>query len=163
MAVELPTAEVVAKYKAGWSLRRIGERYFAAPGVVRRVLTSEGVKMRQNSRAKTAELPIAEVVEEYKSGWSLRRLGAKYSVDSQIIRRTLVREGVEVRRDGGRPGYVIDLPMNVLVKEYETGSSIAMLARRYGVSYNTARSRLLDEGVELRHHGGWQGGSRRVS
>jgi uncharacterized protein YjcR len=48
----------------------------------------------------------------------------------------------------GRPR--LDLPTEVIAAEYKAGSSLAVLAKKYGCGVNTIKTRILEEGVEIR-------------
>jgi len=48
---------------------------------------------------------------------------------------------------------VISLPVAQIVEAYEQGDSFSILAKRYGVSSNTIRNRLIEAGCKLRKQG----------
>lgn len=57
---------------------------------------------------------------------------------------------MEKRKPGRPKGFAIALPKADMVRAYEGGVSIRELAKEFGVSYHTVRTRLLGWGVKLR-------------
>ncbi|WP_322613876.1 helix-turn-helix domain-containing protein [Dermacoccus abyssi] len=66
-----------------------------------------------------------------------------------IHRRTVVihlkRQGVPLRRDGLPARHI-----KAAVRLYEEGWSLARIATKFGTTARTVRTRLLEEGVEMR-------------
>ena len=69
--------------------------------------------------------------------------------NTQGILQLLRDEGAEIRR---RP--LTDEQVELAVKQYEAGRSIAAIAAGFNTSYNNVRQRLLKKEVRLRTRGG---------
>jgi transposase len=81
--------------------KKIGSRQSA----VSRILKRFGIHVGKGSNPKTRYiLPMAEIVEKYKSGYSTVQLAREYNVDTEIIRRRMQRYKVQMRGPGGATG-----------------------------------------------------------
>ena len=97
-------------------------------------------------------LPMDEVIEDYQSGMTLRKLSEWYGYDKSTIRRLLLKEGVGLRSKGGGVNRV-DLPLEEIIKDYESGITTVELGKRHGVSDATIVNRLKEHGIEIRSKG----------
>jgi DNA-binding transcriptional ArsR family regulator len=78
------------------------EELASAFSVDRRTVGNHLKRRRVTTKArKLTAAQIAEAVELYRAGWSVRRLGARFGVHGESIRYRLVRAGVQLRP---RPG-----------------------------------------------------------
>ena len=56
-----------------------------------------------------------------------------------------------------------DLPLDLIISEYQSGMSTNALEKKYGVSDTTIRNRLVKAGVQIRKKGGFvRGGGRGI-
>lgn len=97
-----------------------------------------------------------EIVELYRAGMSLADLGGRFGFSANKVQRLLVAVGEPVRRRGPKMkgSLLTDKQVHAAVNAYSHGNSIASIAERFGVSYATVRTALIDTGIELRARGG---------
>ena len=88
-------SRLVAEYEAGAPSTALMARYGLGKGTVLSLLPEHGVKTRRQGLS-AGDLPPA--IELYKAGWSLQRLGERFSCDAETVRKRLRRVGVQ-RRD----------------------------------------------------------------
>ena len=102
--------------------------------------------------AKKINLPIEEIISEYEAGMTIYQIADKYGISSSTIQYRLKKNGVKLRPRGGKKR--IDLPMEEIISEYESGLSTYQLGEKYGVDDSTIYKRLKENGVKLRSCGG---------
>jgi transposase len=94
---------------------------------------------------------VEELVEAYRQGDSVYKLGRKYGIHRITVAEHLRRHGI-VTRVGGRieftPGQ-----KHESAALYTAGWSIGRVATRMGVSYGVMRRVLEEAGVEFRKRG----------
>ncbi|MFD9443438.1 helix-turn-helix domain-containing protein [Streptomyces sp. NPDC060001] len=164
MATKLPADEVIALYRQGSNLRDLADRYGCAPNTIKRILERHGVPRRGSPRRPTVQLPEEDVVAAYRQGGTIAGIAAQYAVHGSAVRTLLVRSGVELRPVGRRRGSTgkstkskkSSLPKREVIASYKRGSTLKVLAERYGVSPSTICVLLEGEGVERRKSGDWE-------
>ena len=97
------------------------------------------------------EIPIEKILELRERGFTSKRIGEYFGVS----------RGTITSRLRAHRGKVFD--MNIDYKDpkfdgvgefYKAGNSLKATGAKFGVSYNTARKILLEQGVEMRPRGG---------
>jgi hypothetical protein len=88
-------ARLVADYQAGKSTKRLQRTYGLSQGAVLRPLDASGVPRRP--RGLTDE-QVQEAVQLYTAGWSLTGIGDHFGKDHTVVRNSLLRSGVKLRR-----------------------------------------------------------------
>lgn len=152
---------VVDDYLAGGNVAEIAEKYGASPVTVRSLLLEHGLQMPfRNGPTRSPpdrfginriELPES-VIDDYQAGITARELAARHGVSHPTVLSFLDRRGVP-RRRAPRPWIRRTLPVEEIVEQYESGSTLIELGERYNVDHNTIL-RLLDEaGVNRRPPG----------
>lgn len=100
---ELTEAQVeglVELYLGGCSQQDAATRFGLHKAAVRRILDQRGVPRRSK---KPSGLRVDEATELYLDGWSLRRIGARFSVSAETVGGALRASGIEVRPPGRHP------------------------------------------------------------
>ena len=97
---------------------------------------------------KKIKLPIEEIISYYQSGMTLIQLAEKYGVSKSTVRERLKENEVKIR--SSRSMKRIDLPIEEIISEYQSGLSINKLADKYGVNFNTIWRRIKENGVKIR-------------
>lgn len=161
---DLPANEIVTRYQAGESLKQIAAAYGTSDNTVRRLLEDQGVQRRPGrvTAKRTdpeSEARDGEIVELYGEGVSTVTLSKRYGLATSAVRSILLRNGVTLRSrseaaHSSQPSLpqIPDsaLPSERITAEYESGASVASLAKTYGVSDVTILGLLRRHGVELR-------------
>jgi len=104
------------------------------------------VKQRRN-----IPLPVGTMTAEYMAGLSLRDLARKYKVGRRTVTRRLIAAGVALRPAKSVAGkHTLPLPVVEIVGHYARGSSMATIAKMFGVAKRTIDVRLKAAGVHMR-------------
>jgi len=148
--VDVPVDEIKSEYQSDMSQRELAEKYGVSRETIRNRLREAGVQTRKRGGNKI-ELPVEQIKSECESGMTQRELVVKYGVSRDTIRNRLIEAGVQTRNGGGFNK--IELPMEQIKSEYESGMTQRELGKKYGVASNTIRNRLLKEGVQTRKRG----------
>jgi lambda repressor-like predicted transcriptional regulator len=89
---------------------------------------------------------VAQLVELYQAGRSVRSLGRQFSLHEQTVQAHLRRCGVTLRPQQALTAEQVP----ALVARYQSGASLRQLEREFGVADNTVRNYLIKAGVKLR-------------
>jgi hypothetical protein len=103
--LDLDDADLIARYRSGETLTEILNATGIGRMTVRARLKRAGVAMRpacEPPGSRRLDLPVAEIVESYRSGESSVTIGRSFGVSSRVIRQRLIEAGVERRRPGSR-------------------------------------------------------------
>jgi transposase-like protein len=96
---------------------------------------------------------IDEVVATYAAGATVHELAAQFGINRRTVGKHLRARDVDTRPPGLHPD---DVPR--AVELYRIGWSLAAIGEKFGTSANTVRTRLLEDGVQMRPR---QGGRAR--
>lgn len=135
---ELPVEEIVKKYEAGISQAQLAKKYNVSDFAIRMRIAQyyqETGRERPEISSTKKEVPIEEIVIKYESGMLQSQLAEEYNVSNTII-NTRIAEYYQ-RTGRKRPPKVCHrkkLPMEEIIKKYETGVSQVQLAEEYNVS-----------------------------
>lgn len=88
----------------------------------------------------------AVIIEEYKAGESMARLGLKHKVSRHTISELLKRSGVEARQ----PKVMREAEVTKAVNLYEAGYSLKEIGELLGFDAETIRQKLIKRGVQTR-------------
>ena len=135
--IDLPMEEIISYYQSGSTPKQLADKYGVSEGTIRHRLKKNGVKLRP---PRIINLPMEEIISEYESGMNAYQLADKYGVTSSTIRSRLRENGVKIRPP--RNVKRIDLPMEEIISEYQSGMTLTQLAEKYGVSITTIYKRL---------------------
>ena len=96
-------------------------------------------------------LPIDEIIKDYKSGVSSRALGKQYRVSkSTILDRLKEHDVIRKAKNEKKHHLKIDLPIDEIIKDYQSGVSSYELGEWYGVCSKTILNRIRDYGANVR-------------
>jgi HNH endonuclease len=122
---------------------------------------------RQEANASRRKIrPDAEpfVAAEYLRGISLSALAEKHDCSSLVVRKSLLRQGVQLRRRGAVSPYRTDPAFSARVQQlWLEGNSITSIAANLDVNEKPVARALNDAGIYTRNvrgerHGRWTGG-----
>tara|TARA_B100000073_G_scaffold337631_1_gene333774 strand:- start:352 stop:1347 length:996 start_codon:yes stop_codon:yes gene_type:complete len=138
----LDTNQIVIDYEVGMSTNLLAKKYNVNSETIRNRLRGAGVQLRGNSEGLKLELPVAQIISEYKAGMSQIGLSKKFGVDVKTIKRRLEEAGVQTRNRKRKPQpqaqpSVAELPVAQIWFEYESGTTLKALSDKYGASQAT--------------------------
>lgn len=90
---------VVRAYQSGADMATLAKQYGVHRHSVSRALHALGIPLR---RGGLRPEDVAEAAQLYEAGWSLARLGDRYSCTHTAVRAKLISHGVKMRP---RPGW----------------------------------------------------------
>lgn len=138
--INLPLEQVISDYQSGMSPVELAEKYGVSYGTITKRLKEAGVRKITAKERNMMNFPLEQVISEHQSGMSPIDLGEKYGVSHGTITKRLKEVGVYLERGRGRKK--IDLPVDQIWFDYESGMTLTQLAEKYGVSPPTIRTRL---------------------
>jgi len=105
-------------------------------------------------RLRCNTLPMEDIIKDYQSGMSLKEMSDWYGVSHSTIINRLKEAGAyqprPIQRLRIRSSSKKELPMEQVIKDYQSGMSLYKLAHKYKVSRRTLRRRLVESGTVLR-------------
>jgi len=84
----LKKAEIVAKYKQGYTLNKLSHEYYGSSSGVSmfaKMLRDEGVKVERNPHYSDAWKHVDEIINMYESGSLIKEIVKKYNCDVSVI------------------------------------------------------------------------------
>lgn len=139
-------SEIVGLYKCGFSSNKIAELYGVSKNIIRKILATLGVKLRDPKRIKLNHQEFLELVEDYKSGYSLRELAKRYDCSNTGLKEYLIKKGVDLREK-----YSImddEKGQLELINDYlDDKITLQDIMRKYHCQYNTLKRILSIHGI----------------
>ena len=96
-------AELVQCYRQGVSVDQLIPRYGISRSTVFAHISEAGARPRPVGSSKLSTVDIARAQEFYQACWSLARLGERFGVNAETMRRHLIKAGVTLRPRRGWP------------------------------------------------------------
>lgn len=101
----IPIDEAISLYDQLWTLKALGKRYGKDPGFIRRLLVSQGVRIRSVKEAANilkkqnvkAYAYADEICEKYEKGKTKQILGDEYGCSPNTIIKILKENGIQTR------------------------------------------------------------------
>ncbi|MBF2755965.1 MAG: hypothetical protein ISN29_12030 [Gammaproteobacteria bacterium AqS3] len=143
--------EMVRRYEAGESTDKLAEAFGVTDGTVASWLVENGVTLRGSS--KSLVLPdstMDEICRAYQAGQPARQIAETYGFSSQFIVKRLKQRGIKIRKRGYSRRKFSDRQIDRLVAAYQAGENLTQIARKFGVSKDTATSYLKQRGITTR-------------
>jgi len=100
------------------------------------------IRQRHRRLSETQTLLMAD---RYRTGATLYQLAKEFGISRHTVSERLKKAGIAMRQQS--PG---DKPIDLMVRLYESGLSLAMVGNRVGASPGTVRRYLLINGVQMR-------------
>jgi uncharacterized protein YjcR len=146
----LPIDKIAKEYDNGISLIKLAEKYGVNPYALHKKIINKKNLIR--NKKEHFNLPIDKIIKDYKMGMSTEKIANKYYVTPSTIAKRLKDAGIKLRNssEGKFDLSYIDLPIDEIVKEYTNGMTIQKLAKKYEVSSETIRQRLISKGIVRR-------------
>lgn len=134
-------------YEQGMEVPEIALQEQVDKGVIYRYLNALGISFdRTVSRPRKHDLEWKEL---YESGGSLACIAKRYGVSTGQVKSHLEKMGVQIKTQI-RPA-ISTQDIDRWIAGYEDGATLEDLAKAFGVSSTTIRSRLIEHGVKLRN------------
>jgi transposase len=92
--------QLVGEYQAGGRVKELAESYRVHRDTVSRLLRQADVEPRFKGLTNAQ---VSEAMQLYRDGWSIRQVAARYDRSYELVRRALLRAGVELRPPNGKP------------------------------------------------------------
>ena len=146
----VPVEDMVKDWENGMKLLELAEKYnVSRETVINRLKEYQyktGKQIIKTKRRK--EIPLNDIIAEWKAGMTLEKLEQKYNVGrdtiSERMREFEAETGQKLERDFLARTPKINLPVEEIVVEWKNGAILEELAQKYGVTRNTIRRRLED-------------------
>ena len=88
--------EIKELYLSGFSSNKIAELYKVDKASIVKILRSLNVKIRSN-KLNINHQEFLELVQDYKSGYSLKELAKRYDCSSTGLKEYLIKKGIDLR------------------------------------------------------------------
>ncbi len=135
--------KIISEYLSGVSARKIARKYNCSGNTILRFLQDNKIKLLPTSyllkgpRKSIADKFSKEIISLYKKGYSLSEIAKTFKLTIAPVRRVLIINNIARRTSGfkfNRPSK-LDRYKDELIKDYENGSSIAYLCKKYKSTY----------------------------
>ena len=87
-----------------------------------------------------------DIIQEYKSGSTLKAIGREYNCSDHTIKNILQKEGIQLRKQKSDAWSKSE----EIINQYKDGYALAFLGKKYNCSHMTIKKILLRSGVELK-------------
>lgn len=143
--------EIKELYLSGFSSNKIATLYKVDKGTIVKILKSLDVKLRSN-KLNINNQEFLELVEDYKSGYSLKELAKRYDCSATGIKDFLIRKGVDIKEK-----YNIlkneEAQQNIINEYLDGKESLKDLLGKHHCSYNTFTKILSLHGIDKKGKG----------
>lgn len=96
-------------------------------------------RISATKKQKNQDVTYKQQIEDKRKQTMVQKYGVEFN-----SQREEVKELLHFKQN------IIDIPISVLINEYNSGMSLVDLGLKYNVDYSTIRKRLVDNGVEIR-------------
>lgn len=150
----IPLEEIITDWKAGMTLEKLELKYKVSRDTIsmrmREFEAETGKKLERDFFVRTPkkDLPVEEIVAEWKSGFVLEDIAQKYGVTRNTVRRRLEEYQEETgeklirEQSKDRRRIKIELPMEEMFEDWKNGKTYQELIEKYGVSRSTIITRI---------------------
>ncbi len=158
--------DLVAAYETGTGIARLARKFHVNGRRVVQILDESGHTGRHpGGKRRFTDEDASEFARLYQAGESLTQLGKQYGVSTQVVRRYLLRAGVELRPVGA-PAFWTDERKAEVTRYYLAGHQIQDIAKVMGCGIDTLTRTLVELGVHEKkpydrrgeNSPSWQGG-----
>lgn len=143
---QLPIEQIITEYENGEKQAYLAKKYGVSQGtiLIRIKEYYEDIgKERPKRRRARVKLPIEDIIEKYKSEISQRELAQEYGVSSTTIRNKMKKYYEENGEEKPKKDLTkIKLPIEDIIKKYESGINELTLAEEYNVAHSTISKRM---------------------
>ena len=138
---ELPIEEIIKKYEEGCTILKLSEQYNASSATIRNRITKYytilGKEIPKRDHTKV-NIPIEDVIEKYESGILQSKIAEEYGVSKVTIGNKIKKYYKENGEEKPKKDLTrIKLPIEDIIKKYESGIDEVTLAEEYNVPHST--------------------------
>ncbi len=137
--------EIEGLYLSGFSSNKIATLFKVDKSTIINILIQLGVKLRSN-KLNINHQELLEIIEDYKSGYSLKSLAKRYDCSASSLKAFLIRKGVDIKNK-----YSIlkdEEAQNNLINDYLDGRlKLSEIQFKYHCSYSTLLKILSIHGI----------------
>lgn len=143
--------EIVRRYRdEGWSVGQLAEHYRALHKTIKRLLVSQGVRVRHERVVLTAAQKN-DVVRLYRDEFrGLRELAQRFHVCKRTVLDILQQAGVPLRSRAGERAEFSEEQKVEMESDYANGSSIRQIAQKFQCAHVSVSRALNQRGVPRR-------------
>lgn len=144
--------EIKELYLSGFSSNKIATLYGVDKATIIKILKIQGVKIRNPKKISINHQEFLELVEDYKSGYSLKQLAKRYDCSSVGLKEYLEKKGVDIHN---KYNILEDKEaQEALIDEYLDGKlKINEILAKHHCSYNTFTKILSLHGIDKKGKG----------
>lgn len=139
--------EIKELYLSGFSSNKIATLYEVSKATIIKILTVQGVKLRDKKKICINHQEFLELVEDYNKGYSLKELGKRYDCSAAGLKEYLLKKGINLR---DRYSLLEDAKtQDLIIKDFldETFSKKDIM-QKYHTSFSTLKKILSMHGIK---------------
>lgn len=141
--------EIKELYLSGFSSNKIASLYEVDKASIVKILKQLDVKIRPHKTININKQEFNELVEDYKSGYSLRSLAKRYDCTGVSLKDYLIKRGVDIKEK-----YSIlkdsDNQEKLITEYLDNKINLKDLLQKYHCSFNTFKKILSLHGINLK-------------
>lgn len=159
---ELPISllELKSEYESGFNTVELSKKYGCSDVTIGKLLNSVGCKREYQGRKLILPFSNEDLKNKYLEGLTVDNLAETCGCTRKTILERLKK--VDCRMRGHAEHFLIDLPIQKLKEDYESGMILADLVEKYGFNRDTIARRLREIGcirdTKGVNNGRWKGG-----
>lgn len=138
--------EIESLYLSGFSSNKIATLYEVDKATIVKILKMQGVKLRESKKISINHQEFLELVEDYKSGYSLKELAKRYDCSGLALKEYLIKKGIDLRE---KYSIMEDLELqDLIIKDYlDEKISQKDILQKYHTSFSTLKRILSLHGI----------------
>lgn len=139
--------EIKELYLSGFSSNKIATLYEVSKATIIKILTVQGVKLRDKKKICINHQEFLELAEDYNKGYSLKELGKRYDCSAAGLKEYLLKKGINLR---DRYSLLEDAKtQDLIIKDFldETFSKKDIM-QKYHTSFSTLKKILSMHGIK---------------
>lgn len=144
--------EIKELYLSGFSSNKIATLYDVDKATIRKILKIQGVKIRDSKKININHQEFLELVNDYRSGYSLKQLAKRYDCSAVGLKEYLSKKDVDLRE---KYNILNDKDaQEELINEYLDGKmKVNEIMTKHHCSYNTFTKILSLHGIDKKGKG----------
>lgn len=148
---ELPIEEIIKQYEAGIRVNELVKEYNLSKSTIVKAIgkyyeETGKDRIKHKGGPKRKELPMEEIIKKYEVGVGIKDIVKEYNVSDPIIRVRIQEYYLENNKAETNKKTTgtkrKELPIEEIIKQYETGVSTTTIAKEYNVSGFTITTRI---------------------
>lgn len=143
---------IIRYYEAGHNLYEVTDEFDISEGLVREILKKYNIPIKRGaiSDKKKKDYDIKAIIQDYKKGVKWNEMSEKFGLSVSWMQELLKRNGIEIERKNRIPREDKEKTKQI-IELYESGMSLAKLAKMYSTTQTTLKKFLQNSGVKIRN------------